>query len=281
MDGTTKARRGGKITAFYYILERVDIMITTTLSSGHGKYVAGASYYIDEVTEARKVVDRVKAISKEIGKGVINTFHENEARSKTDNVNKIVRHHNNTTRDLDVSIHFNSASFSGSKCTDNAVGIETLYYSESGKSHAKALNDKMAKATGLKNRGIKKRDNLGFLKKTNKPAILVEVCFVNSKADVDLYKANFEKLCIAIAEYLTGGVYKPVVEVKPAEPTNSSYVVRITADVLNVRTGAGTNYPISTKVKKGGVYTIVETKNGWGRLKSGAGWISLSYTEKK
>lgn len=27
-------------------------------------------------------------------------------------------------------------------------------------------------------------------------------------------------------------------------------------------------------------YTIVEEKNGWGRLKSGAGWISLSYTKK-
>ena len=65
--------------------------------------------------------------------------------------------------------------------------------------------------------------------------------------------------------------------------TNSaatSYKVKVTADVLNVRAGAGTNYKINTKVKKNEVYTIVETKGNWGRLKSGAGWICLDYTVK-
>ena len=61
---------------------------------------------------------------------------------------------------------------------------------------------------------------------------------------------------------------------------NSSYRVKITADVLNVRQGAGTNYKVTTQVKKNQVYTIIETKNGWGKLKSGAGWINLSYTTK-
>ena len=28
------------------------------------------------------------------------------------------------------------------------------------------------------------------------------------------------------------------------------------------------------------LYTITEVKNGWGRLKSGAGWIALAYTKK-
>jgi uncharacterized protein YgiM (DUF1202 family) len=54
--------------------------------------------------------------------------------------------------------------------------------------------------------------------------------------------------------------------------------------VLNVRKGPGTNYGIATTVKKGEVYTIVaETKNGsttWGKLKSGAGYISLGYTKR-
>ena len=40
-------------------------------------------------------------------------------------------------------------------------------------------------------------------------------------------------------------------------------------------------HPIIAKERKGGVYTIVEEKNGFGRLKSGAGWISLDCTEKK
>lgn len=63
-------------------------------------------------------------------------------------------------------------------------------------------------------------------------------------------------------------------------PKNESYIVQITASVLNVRAGAGTNYRITTTVKKNQKYTIVEEKNGWGRLKSGAGWISLSYIKK-
>ena len=59
-----------------------------------------------------------------------------------------------------------------------------------------------------------------------------------------------------------------------------SYLVKITATSLNVRAGAGTSYRVTTSVKKNQVYTIVEEKNGWGRLKSGAGWIYLKYTVK-
>ena len=62
--------------------------------------------------------------------------------------------------------------------------------------------------------------------------------------------------------------------------SSSNYLVKITANNLNVRKGPGVSYGISGTVKKGQVYTIVETKNGWGKLKSGAGWISLGYTEK-
>lgn len=64
------------------------------------------------------------------------------------------------------------------------------------------------------------------------------------------------------------------------EVKNDSYRVKITADVLNVRTGPGTSYKVATTVKKNEVYTIVESINNWGRLKSGAGYISLAYTTK-
>lgn len=60
----------------------------------------------------------------------------------------------------------------------------------------------------------------------------------------------------------------------------SNYTVKVTASVLNVRSGPGTNYGINTTVKKNEVYTIVEENSGWGKLKSGAGWISLAYTTK-
>ena len=82
-----------------------------------------------------------------------------------------------------------------------------------------------------------------------------------------------------------GGTVTPE---KPQEDTETQtvdgYKVKITTGVLNVRKGPGTNYGIATTVKKGEVYTIVgEAKNGstvWGKLKSGAGYISLDYTEK-
>lgn len=61
---------------------------------------------------------------------------------------------------------------------------------------------------------------------------------------------------------------------------SKTYLVKITANTLNVRSGAGTSYKVNTTVKKNQIYTIVEEKDGWGRLKSGAGWIKLSYTKK-
>lgn len=70
------------------------------------------------------------------------------------------------------------------------------------------------------------------------------------------------------------------VEKKPSKSESTSYKVKITADTLNVRSGAGTKYKVVGKVKKGEVYTITATSNGWGKLKSGAGWIKLSYTQK-
>ena len=65
-----------------------------------------------------------------------------------------------------------------------------------------------------------------------------------------------------------------------APTVTTSYKVKITADVLNVRKGPGTSYGITCRVKKNEVYTIVGESNGWGKLKSGAGYISLAYTKK-
>lgn len=65
-----------------------------------------------------------------------------------------------------------------------------------------------------------------------------------------------------------------------AAATFNSYKVKINTDALNVRKGPGVSYGVVTVVKRGEVYTIVEEKNGWGLLKSNAGWINLSYTKK-
>lgn len=58
------------------------------------------------------------------------------------------------------------------------------------------------------------------------------------------------------------------------------YKVQVTTSALNIRKGAGTNYAVSGSIRDRGVYTIVAEKDGWGKLKSGAGWISLAYTKK-
>ncbi len=68
------------------------------------------------------------------------------------------------------------------------------------------------------------------------------------------------------------------------KPTVTSYRVRITATDLNIRSGPGTNNARKGFIKPG-VYTIVEEAFGagatkWGKLKSGAGWVSLDYCKK-
>ena len=75
-----------------------------------------------------------------------------------------------------------------------------------------------------------------------------------------------------------------------AAPQSSGvpYVARVTVaanDHLNIRKGPGTDTAIVGEVHRGDAYTIVEEADGpgaakWGRLKSGAGWISLDFTEK-
>ena len=62
------------------------------------------------------------------------------------------------------------------------------------------------------------------------------------------------------------------------------YTVQVSISNLNIRAGAGTNYSVVGTCPKG-VYTIVDESTGtgatlWGKLKSGAGWISLDYVTK-
>ena len=70
-----------------------------------------------------------------------------------------------------------------------------------------------------------------------------------------------------------------------AAATATSYLVKVTTDVLNIRKGPGTNYGVAGQIKGKGIYTIVAEAAGpgatkWGKLKSGVGWISLDYTKK-
>lgn len=58
------------------------------------------------------------------------------------------------------------------------------------------------------------------------------------------------------------------------------YLVKVDVSILNYRNGPGIDYKINGTVRRGQIYTIVDEKDGWGKLKSGAGWLRLSYTKK-
>ena len=69
-------------------------------------------------------------------------------------------------------------------------------------------------------------------------------------------------------------------------PAAVPFKVRVTATDLRIRTGPGTDTAKTGKFTGAGVFTITEVKDGtgsakgWGRLKSGAGWIALDYAQK-
>lgn len=162
------------------------------ISSGHGLYVRGAVGLIDEVDEARRVVDRVAELLTRKGHDVV-VFHDDTSTNQSENLNTIVAFHNSQDRDVDVSVHFN-AYIPGPE----PKGTECLYVTQD------ALATRVAEAVsvsgGLINRGPKYRSDLAFLNGCAEPAILIETCFVDSEADVEAYQAHFEDICAALAD---------------------------------------------------------------------------------
>lgn len=60
----------------------------------------------------------------------------------------------------------------------------------------------------------------------------------------------------------------------------TEYKVKVIADSLNYRNGPGVLHKKMGTITDKGIYTIVEESKGWGKLKSGAGWINLKYTHR-
>ena len=171
------------------------------ISAGHGKYVQGAIGYLNEFDSACAVVAKVTELLGEFGVNAM-PFVDNTSRTQQQNLQTIVAFHNSKVRDLDVSIHFNDY-----QTTDKPMGTECLYVTQDvlAQKVAKAISD----ASGLINRGPKKRTDLYFLNNTRKPAILIEVCFVDSRADANLYQEYFDQICSAIAQQISGSSAPP------------------------------------------------------------------------
>jgi N-acetylmuramoyl-L-alanine amidase len=166
------------------------------ISSGHGMLVRGASGVLDEVNEARRVVEAVA--DKLAARGVdVLTFHDDVSTTQSENLDRIVNWHNQQNRELDVSVHFNAYVE-----TANPMGVEVLYVTQT--ALASELSAAIAEAGYFIDRGGKKRTDLAFLNGTDMPAILIETCFVDSTADAALYEANFDMVCEGMA-YMLGG----------------------------------------------------------------------------
>ncbi|MBB6446438.1 N-acetylmuramoyl-L-alanine amidase [Bacillus benzoevorans] len=168
------------------------------LHPGHWYNIgSGANGILNEVTEARKVTKRVYEILQ--SSGVPSTyFEDNTSSNQNQNLGTLVKHHNADRDGLIVSIHFNASGGTQNK----AIGTEVLYYDQRDLAEkiSKAISD--ATGGGLLNRGAKQNKGLAVMAQTYEPAVLIEICFVNSTVDAAIYRRDFEKICQAIAKEL-------------------------------------------------------------------------------
>lgn len=169
-------------------------MAKYNVHAGHNSIVPGASKYLNEVTEDRKVKNKVIQLLKAAGHTVYDCT-DDSGKTVGANLANIVAKCNKHTVDLDISIHLNAGG---------GTGAEVFYYtgSAAGKTKAAAVSQKVAAALGIRNRGAKSSSGLYVLKNTKATAILVECCFVDSKTDQG--KWNVDKCAAAIVEAITG-----------------------------------------------------------------------------
>ena len=199
--------------------------------AGHNpanKVACGAVGLINESTENRNVAKELIKILREQGHTVYDCTVDNGV-SASDIINKIVTKANTNTVDLDISIHFNSGA-KDVKGNGSTTGVEVLVYKTGGESEvvAKRICNKVSNL-GFKNRGVKVRTDLGYLKRTKAPALLVECAFVDDYDDTSLY--NYEKMALAIAE----GILNKTIELNKV--TESTYY-RVVAGSFTKRDNA-------------------------------------------
>lgn len=152
----------------------------------------GAVGIIDESVETRTVGKALITKLKEMGHTVVDCTND-YASSTNENLSKICKMANAQRLDIFVSIHFNAGKGKG-----------TEVYTYGGMKHIEALNicENMSQL-GFINRGVKDGSKLYVIHNTNAKAMLIEVCFVDTQSDVDLYKKNVSNIVNVIAEGIT------------------------------------------------------------------------------
>lgn len=111
---------------------------------------------------------------------------------------------NESGADYFVSIHRNSSPY-----PNQYSGVESLVYSRYGAAAALAANiNEQLEQVGFLNLGVNERPNLVVLNRTQMPAVLVEVGFINTDADNQLLDERFEETAQAIADGILQTIYK-------------------------------------------------------------------------
>lgn len=178
--------------------------------AGHnpdGKVGCGAIGLIKESTENRRVnaelIRQLRALNHTVYDCTVD-----DGTSSSNVLSKIVAKCNAHSVDWDISIHFNSGA-SDKGGNGKTTGIEVLIYNlndAATKNKANAICNELS-ALGFKNRGVKQRQDLYVLRKTNAKAMLIECCFVDDADDVKLYQSlGVTRFAAAIVKGLTGQV---------------------------------------------------------------------------
>lgn len=180
---------------------------------------------------------------------------------------------------------------SSSKANDSrAVTIEIASDTE----HPYAITDAAYKALVDLCEDICRRNNIpkllwkgdkSLIGKVDQQNITVHRWFANKACPGDYIYNRLGQIADEVNRRLDK-TSKPTATTTKPQATQKAFLVRVNRTDLNVRSGPGTNYSKgATKIAQG-VYTIIETKSGtgskagWGKLKSGQGWISLDYVTK-
>ena len=179
---------------------------------------------------------------------------------------------NKADYDFVAEIHLNAG---GGK------GTEVFYYdgSPTGLKAASAIAEEISKEFSVPNRGAKVRlgkngkDYFAIIRDTKPTAVLVETLFIDNAEELNMLKtADGQKRC---GEAI-GRALEKSLGIKKTE--NGSFKVKISANSLYIRSGAGTTFKTVGVVKKGETHEISATDAAgvWGRLADGRGWISLN-----
>lgn len=168
------------------------------IAGGHSAIARGVSDYLDEyVCDRAFVAHLIDAFD---AQGWYVTDCSNEKSDVYAELREECRIANESGADLFIAVHFNSGG---------GTGTEVWYYPYScAEPYAKDVSRELASALGLPNRGAKSTTGLYVLNRTIMPAILIEVCFVDTEADVEAWHSTpWDDLVGAVVRGL-GGDYE-------------------------------------------------------------------------